>query len=375
MSTEGPSPSYHFEVVNSSGDTHVYEISEPLCSLGTSEEEADILIDDPSLRPVHLILSFDGFRVRCRPVGGDIRIGSTVLPALTPFLLQNELRIDFGYSSLTLKQVVSGEDEAENLKTPPRGIRVDEIAALLGDSAPDDPPAPRASPPPAPVRAATESYSVPDADPVPEAESESTPPPSAEEWAELGREPEPNGVPADVEPSPTVLLVAAATVVPAVPAISDSEPEAACDPAPEPVIETPPPSVAAPAPPPAAPTAPPAAAVPSLAGVDVPQRRVDAPTAPGAVQVSTGAMPWDYDVCEVLFASTVAVVTDDWDPSAAGGPFRAADASLRAQAFALGCHGVAFTRFEQRLTAGSGLLAVRPLIEVFAYGTAVRRLR
>jgi hypothetical protein len=102
---------------------------------------------------------------------------------------------------------------------------------------------------------------------------------------------------------------------------------------------------------------------------------VDAPTAPAAVQVSTGSVPWDYELAGLLFATSATTIGDHWDPGAAGSPFRAEEAELQSKAFALGCHGVAFTRFEQRIATGSGLVSARPVVEVFAYGTAVRRLR
>jgi len=91
------------------------------------------------------------------------------------------------------------------------------------------------------------------------------------------------------------------------------------------------------------------------------------------IPVTTGDVRWDYEIDRVLFnigASKGMLGFVKPSPDAA---FRQAELSLKAQAAELDCHAVIHTQFEHRITVSSGIAGPNQGIEVFAYGTAVRR--
>ena len=91
------------------------------------------------------------------------------------------------------------------------------------------------------------------------------------------------------------------------------------------------------------------------------------------IPVTTGDVRWDYEIDRVVFnigASTGALGFIKPSPDAA---FRQAEWALKAQAAELGCHAVIHTQFEHRITVTQGIVGPNQGVEVFAYGTAVRR--
>jgi len=91
------------------------------------------------------------------------------------------------------------------------------------------------------------------------------------------------------------------------------------------------------------------------------------------ISVTTGDVRWDYEIDRVLFnigASSGALGFIKASPDAA---FRQAEWALKAQAAELGCHAVIHTQFEHRITVSGGIAGPNQGIEVFAYGTEVRR--
>lgn len=92
------------------------------------------------------------------------------------------------------------------------------------------------------------------------------------------------------------------------------------------------------------------------------------------VKVTTGSAPWPYEIDRVVFnigASTGILSFLKPSPDLA---FRHAEAALKLQAVALNCDAVIHTQFEHRITVTKGAFGPNQGIEVFAYGTAVRRL-
>jgi len=90
------------------------------------------------------------------------------------------------------------------------------------------------------------------------------------------------------------------------------------------------------------------------------------------VVICTGTPPWDYDIIDTIF------VLDTLDkkffstssPSVA---FKGAKAQLRARAEAKGGDAVIDCRFDYRVSAGHGIFGVIHDLEIFAYGTMVKR--
>jgi len=91
------------------------------------------------------------------------------------------------------------------------------------------------------------------------------------------------------------------------------------------------------------------------------------------VVICTGTPPWDYDIIDTIF------VLDTLDkklfstssPSVA---FKGAKAQLRARAEKAGGDAVIDCRFDYRVAAGGhGIFGVIHDLEIFAYGTLVKR--
>ena len=92
------------------------------------------------------------------------------------------------------------------------------------------------------------------------------------------------------------------------------------------------------------------------------------------VVICTGTPPWDYEIIDTLF------VLDTLDkkffstssPSVA---FKGAKAQLRARAESIGGDAVIDCRFDYRVSAGGhGIFGVIHDLEIFAYGTLVKRI-
>lgn len=91
-----------------------------------------------------------------------------------------------------------------------------------------------------------------------------------------------------------------------------------------------------------------------------------------SVVICTGTPPWDYEIIDTIF------VLDTLDkkffstssPSVA---FKGAKAQLRARAEAKGGDAVIDCHFDYRVSAGHGIFGVIHDLEIFAYGTLVKR--
>jgi uncharacterized protein YbjQ (UPF0145 family) len=98
-----------------------------------------------------------------------------------------------------------------------------------------------------------------------------------------------------------------------------------------------------------------------------------APSSPAdRVIVATSNVPWDYEVVDAVFAidSHQAGVFTSASPGTA---FDGAKRQLREACLALGCDAVISCLFEYRVALGDGLFGKKQCIEIFAYGTAVKR--
>ncbi len=91
------------------------------------------------------------------------------------------------------------------------------------------------------------------------------------------------------------------------------------------------------------------------------------------VKVTTGDVAWAYEIDRVVFnigssQGVLGIIGPSPDRA-----FREAELALKHQAVELGCEAVIFTQFEHRITVDKGLLGPNQGVQVFAYGTAVRR--
>ncbi len=94
---------------------------------------------------------------------------------------------------------------------------------------------------------------------------------------------------------------------------------------------------------------------------------------PGCVVISTGGVSERYDVIEAIFAmdSHGTELFANADPAAA---FEGLKQKLRTQAVILGANGVIHCQFQYRVSLGEGMFGgKKQCIELFAYGTAVKR--
>jgi len=94
-----------------------------------------------------------------------------------------------------------------------------------------------------------------------------------------------------------------------------------------------------------------------------------------SVKVTTGDVRWDYEIERVVFN----IGADEESFLQTASPqeaMRAAELALKVQAAELKCDAVIHTMFEHRIATGADKLlgGKNRVIEVFAYGTAVRRV-
>jgi len=89
------------------------------------------------------------------------------------------------------------------------------------------------------------------------------------------------------------------------------------------------------------------------------------------ILITTGDLKEDYEVIDAVFAldSSQAGFLSGADPNKA---FEKVKNALRAKASELGGHAVINCQFEYRVALAQGLVGSKQVIEIFAYGTAVR---
>lgn len=92
------------------------------------------------------------------------------------------------------------------------------------------------------------------------------------------------------------------------------------------------------------------------------------------VVVSTGPVNFAYEVIDTIFAidGTNAGFFSGVDPNKA---FDGVKRQLRDKCKALGADAVVFCQFEYRNALVDGLLGKKQALEIFAYGTAVKKVK
>ena len=94
-----------------------------------------------------------------------------------------------------------------------------------------------------------------------------------------------------------------------------------------------------------------------------------------AIRVSTGDVRWPYEIDRVVFNIGASTGMLGFIPPSPDQALRAAEMALKYQAHELGCDAVVHTQFEHRITVTEGVFGNNQGVEVFAYGTAVRRIK
>ena len=89
------------------------------------------------------------------------------------------------------------------------------------------------------------------------------------------------------------------------------------------------------------------------------------------ILITTGDIKEDYEVIDAIFAldSCTEGILKGADPNQA---FDKVKDGLRKKANELGGHAVINCQFEYRVAVSQGLMGSKQVIEIFAYGTAVR---
>lgn len=89
------------------------------------------------------------------------------------------------------------------------------------------------------------------------------------------------------------------------------------------------------------------------------------------ILITTGDIKEDYEIIDAIFAldSCAEGVFKGADPNKA---FDKVKDGLRKKANDLGGHAVINCQFEYRVAVSQGLMGSKQVIEIFAYGTAVR---
>lgn len=89
------------------------------------------------------------------------------------------------------------------------------------------------------------------------------------------------------------------------------------------------------------------------------------------ILITTGDIKEDYEIIDAIFAldSCTEGVFKGADPNKA---FDKVKDGLRKKAKDLGGHAVINCQFEYRVAVSQGLMGSKQVIEIFAYGTAVR---
>lgn len=104
------------------------------------------------------------------------------------------------------------------------------------------------------------------------------------------------------------------------------------------------------------------------------QKREGLVKATSGIPVLTGPPDCSYEFIDSIFAvdSSTGFFYNSPQPQQA---FDGVKNQLRLQCFAIGGDAVIWCRFEYRNALGDGLIGKNPVIELFAYGTAVRLKR
>ena len=89
------------------------------------------------------------------------------------------------------------------------------------------------------------------------------------------------------------------------------------------------------------------------------------------ILVTTSDLKEEYEIVDAIFAldSCTAGFLHGADPNKA---FDKVKDALREKAKELGAHAVICCQFEYRVAVDSGIMSSKQVIEIFAYGTAVR---
>ena len=89
------------------------------------------------------------------------------------------------------------------------------------------------------------------------------------------------------------------------------------------------------------------------------------------ILITTGDIREDYEIIDAVFAldSCQESFFQSADPNVA---FEKIKNGLRKEAKALGGHAVINCQFEYRIAVAQGLVSSKQVVEIFAYGTAVR---
>lgn len=108
---------------------------------------------------------------------------------------------------------------------------------------------------------------------------------------------------------------------------------------------------------------------------DIHLEHVDAPLAgpSSKVIITTGPPPFDYEIIDTIFVLDTLnkKFFSDSSPSLA---FEGAKKQLKQRAAKLGGDAVINCQFDYRISAGHGIFGVLHDLEVFAYGTLVKRV-
>jgi hypothetical protein len=95
-----------------------------------------------------------------------------------------------------------------------------------------------------------------------------------------------------------------------------------------------------------------------------------------SIKVSTGPVPWNYEVEGVVFNIASDAGMFSFIKAGPDEAVKRAEAMLKLQAHERGCDAVIYTIFEHRITADKDFFGNHQQgVEIFAYGTAVRRVK
>ena len=86
--------------------------------------------------------------------------------------------------------------------------------------------------------------------------------------------------------------------------------------------------------------------------------------------ISTGDIKYDYDVIDTVFS--LGTGEAGVFSSGSSNAFKDVKSKLISECKKLGGDAVIFCQFEYRMALGDGLFGKKQLVEIFAYGTAVR---
>lgn len=91
------------------------------------------------------------------------------------------------------------------------------------------------------------------------------------------------------------------------------------------------------------------------------------------VVICTGTPPWNYEIIDTIFVLDT-LNKKFFSTSSPSVAFKGARAQLRVRAEKRGGDAVIDCRFDYRISAGHGIFGVIHDLEIFAYGTLVKRI-